>query len=1697
MALQRFSVNDWLNKNGYKSPSFDFTSTPNPYETAVKSSATKNKTLDLERFSVNDWLSENGYEAPTFDNYLKNSTEYRYLSDEAQTVVKEDEQTNGWLGAIVGSLGAGVANLLSSAASTIERAFVPNTFSAEEMNRFNNDIPVLGTTQEIEQQTIEAQAKRREIMQPGYTWADKNIKPIENAVREWADVENEGWLTKAVAGAAESTPALLASYAMPLLGSALMFNQSFANTLENDIIIANAKAKQGNTTPDYQNLMTKAVAAGAIEVATEKLFNLFAGMKGSYKAMSEGATGIVPRVVAVLKGFYNGFAKETAEDVTQATLKQFALHILKKSAEEGIEEIASTFLNGLVASATTDKDKPLFATKKYPDGIISWEEVRGSFVGGAIMGGVMSGASGMNQRSKTKKYLASIENTPIQQVTETQADGLNEAMMQDAQNPSFQQEIKANVVASTVQMQEAIRDNALRVEPIEYDTDVAPDATVVQPAITGEEPAINAKTETQTEPNTQTETFEDIINNRTETMSDVDRVQRWTKTEEAQKKFEHIKTEQDVVSEIAKLQDQLIDGKANEKTMLKVNLQLLALKDWATRIFGAETKGKRIRGIIDNLIPRLSYGKEYQSQLEIANLLNMDQVLYETMNMKAVEESAVFKMQDMEKSGSLDSFIREKLTTAGRGDTQLTPEDVYMISNRIKQLIDNVDDEQAMNTGAEFMDLLAREQTKMGQSTVIMRAVYATLWPHMAKSYMKQFRKATGTDAYNDNRINNVTKDGETAVKEAMTDAVKDVDKDIKEAKEKPEKTASEILAQRIKRTVERKQTHATTELMREVNELFKRYKQTLPKEKPAPNTVFDFLAEIAINRTQYREDVIKAIELLKKKYKYEEHPMLDEFYEQMSLTPDTVVSDATMYRAINKQMKDNDISLLELVKQVNLVEGSGEAFVDSLRSRMTLTDAEWAFLKDKLDDAFGRRMNQKTFELQEIYKRNASIIPAVKSAQEMTITALKDVTFYKAFDVDRVRDQWARRMNLPYINKEMQDDIYKTMRIIAKMQYEGTTDPDAVDREYRALTERLAKSIPTTKREKINALRRFGMLGNVRTHIKNGTTNIVTGRLYNLSDNVARQLNKTGLLNVDEQSRQSGESLYKAGTNKAIDDAVKEHSTQFRIQKMLAETDKYSVGSLMGVERQLFKSEWFDKLMKVPYKFQQGEVKLGGFENAMKWMTDNYMFEKHFRTQLANKLNALGYNEHMTLEQKQKTLDTAMRFARDVSIQRTFREVNALSRAVKALRNGNYLKQTINTLEKQAESETDPLKKFMLLKKAHDLKNVTEVVGIGVDFIVPFVVTPAALIKEGVKFSPIGIVTTGLRIANAKLRTGEFKGEYAAKLNSDLAQSLVGTSTMALMGLMLRAFGLLNLEPPEDEKGKDAWVQEGRGKYSLFLKGIGSFSIDWMQPLAGALIAGGATYDAAVGQSNLGDALVKLVTGNVDALLENSIITNITRQFGGYNKKASDYAWSVASGGIMQMLPSVLQQFNKVIDPYVRNAYSGEGLEIMANRALITLPAGSYAVSPKYDIWGKPIEQTQFKGVTGAAVRFVMNMVSPFTHTAAQTDSTTKEVLRVFESTKADPKLGSVALPTTVQDKFTMNGKTWELSAKQHEEYSQLAGQYQKEAVERVMAKSNYASTTDAVKAKAFKIAYEDAREKAKKEMIKRYPTPTYTDKS
>lgn len=290
----------------------------------------------------------------------------------------------------------------------------------------------------------------------GRTESDTNatLKPMEDNLKKWADVENESWPVRIISGALQSAPQTIVTMLNPLLGIPIMFNSSLNGNLEQ-------YKEQGLDVFD-QKVVARAYGSAAIDSATEYMFNAWKGFKTMGGAL-KGTSGVKESLTTGVKGFMEGFFKESAEKVVKPTLKNYALFLIKQGTEEGLEEVVSGLGAGLMSEITTNPGQQ-FISWNDPNSAVQGQGLIDAFSSAFLMAGLMSSANTFQQFKSTRKVLTEVlGDKNMKDITNADVQLVMDTIRQESKTPEAQKEL-SEAIAKGMNKSEILTNNGKTVK---------------------------------------------------------------------------------------------------------------------------------------------------------------------------------------------------------------------------------------------------------------------------------------------------------------------------------------------------------------------------------------------------------------------------------------------------------------------------------------------------------------------------------------------------------------------------------------------------------------------------------------------------------------------------------------------------------------------------------------------------------------------------------------------------------------------------------------------------------------------------------------------------------------------------------------------------------------------------------------------------------------------------------------------------------------------------------------------------------------------------------------------------------------------------------------------------------------------------------------------------------------------------------
>ncbi|MBQ9841627.1 MAG: hypothetical protein IJO42_00780 [Clostridia bacterium] len=552
----------------------------------------------------------------------------------------------------------------------------------------------------------------------------------------------------------------------------------------------------------------------------------------------------------------------------------------------------------------------------------------------------------------------------------------------------------------------------------------------------------------------------------------------------------------------------------------------------------------------------------------------------------------------------------------------------------------------------------------------------------------------------------------------------------------------------------------------------------------------------------------------------------------------------------------------------------------------------------------------------------------------------------------DATRRAMEEALELPTLTNE---DVQTLVNMTTRVQ-ELADDPikqaDAMEEIYDFLGAKMAVDWV----DRLQAWRKFAMLTNPKTHIRNEVSNVAYMPMRKADSMFATVLERIFLRDPEKRAAQFGWKCTKHGQSilPTIQKKVPEAVLEFKQQG-----PKYETGTgQLKQHRKMF-----------------GKSKFGEFLNKTSRGNSDFMDKRdevYFKRAYVDALGQIMTARNAT-EVTQKMHDTAMVRAREA----VFRAETVLGDVFKFL--------------KQWQGSSNSVKRA---------------VGQLTDVVVPFTNTPANIMTQSALHSPLGLAAGTYQLAQ---KVWGKNGKESAEIINTFAKGITGTLLYGIAVLLGRA-GLIHTGFGKTEKERAADEMAGIQENSFDICGV-NVSFDWLQPVAAPIVAGAVLGEALRDEDPTFWAILDGTLESADSLFELSMLQSLYDFFGGYEAGVSGSLVSVGENAISQSIPTLLGQTARAIDPVQRKTQGDNAFETALNQVLAKIPGLTYLLDPELDVWGNEVHRTGKPSGGGTALNAAQQFALPWntkTGTGAG-DYVSEEILRLYE------EYGSQVIPTAI----------------------------------------------------------------------------------
>lgn len=594
--------------------------------------------------------------------------------------------------------------------------------------------------------------------------------------------------------------------------------------------------------------------------------------------------------------------------------------------------------------------------------------------------------------------------------------------------------------------------------------------------------------------------------------------------------------------------------------------------------------------------------------------------------------------------------------------------------------------------------------------------------------------------------------------------------------------------------------------------------------------------------------------------------------------------------------------------------------------------------------------------------------------------------------------------------------------------------DKSAIRDAWGAVQQNIADQIPPTWRDKLDAWRYLAMLGNARTHIRNIIGNAGFAPVRTVKNVLATGIEAA----VDKVSGGKIDRTKALLTTSASDKAL--------IATAWASYENASEAIMSGGKFNDLPNEINDR--RTIFKFKPLDKAQKFNSNALN-AEDKWFSQPAYAFALASylKANNITAQEFASDSFDEGKRTKAMEYAVKEAQKATYRDTNALSKAVSKLR------------VKPAAEDASAF--------AKGLNTAGKVL---VEGLMPFKKTPANILARAIEYSPAGL-TAYLTVGSAQVAKGKMT---AAEFIDGLASGLTGTGILGL-GVYFAAQGLLSGGGKDnDELDKLQGIQN----YSLNVGGK-SITVDWLAPEALPLFVGVELWQSMLDKDENASFVdfIKSLENITEPMLDMSMLQGVndlldSLSYSDYN--ISTILKQLTTSYISQFFPTLFGQGERAfLEDTRQSTFIDKNSELQGDtqsflgKLFNKIPGVEYQQMDYLDAWGR----TQESG--SLAERMFNNLVNPAYVNDIKVESVENELRKLVDAgyTEVMPKRATSS--TQIEGEY--------MTQEQFETYAKAKGQTSLETVNRLVNSTAYRNMNDADKAAAIKSAYDYAEGIAK----------------
>lgn len=588
------------------------------------------------------------------------------------------------------------------------------------------------------------------------------------------------------------------------------------------------------------------------------------------------------------------------------------------------------------------------------------------------------------------------------------------------------------------------------------------------------------------------------------------------------------------------------------------------------------------------------------------------------------------------------------------------------------------------------------------------------------------------------------------------------------------------------------------------------------------------------------------------------------------------------------------------------------------------------------------------------------------------------------------------------------------------------------INQAFKTARKEIYDQMPVGLQDKFNAWRYMSMLANPKTHIRNIVGNAIFMPFRETKNVVGVSLEKMARVKVGDRT--------KAIINPAKDGKyLKFANDDFaNVADALRGNTKLDT-NVRPLDAKVFKTKILEKARKLNMDALDLE--------------DVWFMRAAYDTSMAQYLKA---NKIDVSTISNEVLEKARLYASEEALKATYRDANKIASGIAKAK--NYLGNS--------KSET---------MAAHIAKRTG---GMALEGIVPFAKTPINIIRRGIEYSPVSIISASVDLIKVA-RKGNPKAVVAAL--DRMAAGLTGSGVM-LLGAHLGKQGIVTRGADFSSKEYQLEYAQGMQEYAIDT-GEGTYTIDWAAPMSMPFFVGVEMQALFTGQGFDFGQIVDAITSVDEPILNMSMLQGVNDALRTYGDKEAltDIGYNMMLSYLGQYVPTVAGQVARTVDDTRRTAVSTKEsagmrkLDKFGQRQVAKIPIASKSLDPYVDLWGR----------TESSKGAVENFLSPGFYRG-------KNITKVDERLndlipKLDKEQARAIIPRkTATYSVKYDKKEYRMTTKEFTRFKETRGQESYRGMERLFNSSEYRKMTNDEKVKAIGKVYDAAYSKAKEELVR-----------